>query len=94
MKPLPKLLPVPKTLFPPGAIVQPAPKLLPVPKIELPLGDVVQPPPKLFPVPYQLVADAEPIVEPETITNDAIANNTFFMFFSILFCCALSHGEM
>jgi len=81
-------------LFPLGETAQPPPKLLPVPLIELPLGDVSQPPPKLLPVPYQVVAEAEPIVEPETNANDAIANNTFFMSFSILICCALLHGEM
>ena len=53
------------------------------------INDVAQPPPKLLPVPHQVVAEAEPIVEPEIATNDATANNTFFMFFSILFCWAL-----
>ena len=28
-----------------------------------PPGDITQPPPKLLPVPYQVVAEAEPIVE-------------------------------
>ena len=58
-----------------------------------PLGETAQPPPKLLPVPYQVVAETEPIVEPETNANDAIANNTFFMSFSILICCALLHGQ-
>ena len=54
-----------------------------------PPGDMAQPPPKLLPVPYQEVAEAEPIVELEINANDAIANNAFFMFCSIICCWTL-----